>query len=178
MAELSREQNNYSAIIEEQTNRALWEVNNLVACVPDSLWDKKYCEMPMWKHIYHMLHSLDLWFINPRDENFSEPAIHEKDLNDLNTLTEKELSRHDIENYCKDITIKITGYLKSLKDEALLLKPPHCEYSRFSLILAQYRHLHCHVGIIMGFIIDDTGKWPRVLGLEGKYPTGEFNRYF
>lgn len=45
------------AIIEEQTRRALWEVNHVIACIPESLWDKCYCEMPIWKHVYHRLHS-------------------------------------------------------------------------------------------------------------------------
>lgn len=40
------------------------------------------------------------------------------------------------------------------------------------MILAQFRHLHTHMGMIMGFIIDDTGLWPRVAGLEGSIPTG------
>lgn len=47
-------------IITDQTSRALWEVKNIIDCVPDELWNKEYCEMPCWKHIYHMLHSLDL----------------------------------------------------------------------------------------------------------------------
>ena len=87
-------------IITEQTTRALWEVKNIIDCVPDELWNKEYCEMPCWKHIYHMLHSLE------------------------------------------------------------------------------FRHLHSHMGMIMGFIIDDTGLWPRVLGLENSFPIGEYKRYF
>ena len=172
------EQNSYSSIIQEQTNRALWEVSNVIACVSDSIWNKKYCEMPMWKHIYHMLHSLDLWFINPRDKSFTEPSIHERDLNNLDVPSEKELLRIDIETYYEDIKTKIVDYIESLKDEMLLSKPPNCEYSKFTLILAQFRHLHCHLGMIMGFIIVDTSKWPKVLGLEGVFPTREFNKYF
>jgi hypothetical protein len=30
----------------------------------------------------------------------------------------------------------------------------------------------------MGFIIDDTGLWPRVLGLEAPFPIGEYHKYF
>ena len=71
-------ENHFTEIIEEQTKRALWEVKNVIDCVPDELWNKEYCEMPCWKHIYHMLHSLDLWYINPRDSSYQEPDIHEK----------------------------------------------------------------------------------------------------
>lgn len=56
-------QNTLIEIISDQTQRMLWEVNNVIDCVPNSLWNKEYCDMPLWKHIYHMLHSLDLWFI-------------------------------------------------------------------------------------------------------------------
>ena len=44
-------QNNLIEIIEEQTNRALWEVKNVIDCVPEELWNKTYCGMPCWKHI-------------------------------------------------------------------------------------------------------------------------------
>ena len=133
------EQKTYIQIIEDQTNRALWEVKNVIDSVPDELWNREYCDMPLWKHIYHMLHSLDQWYINPRDTNYVQPSIHEKDLNTY---------------------------------------PDGCEYTRFTLILAQFRHLHSHMGMIMGFIIDDTGLWPRVVGLEQPIPEGEYSKYF
>ena len=59
---------------------------------------------------------------------------------------------------------KIKTYLTELTDAQLLEYPSDCDYCRFTLILAQFRHLHSHMGMIMGFIIDDTGLWPRVLG--------------
>ena len=71
-------QNTFVEIIEDQTRRALWEVKNVIDCVPDDLWNRLYCDMPCWKHIYHMLHSLDLWYINPRDTEFKEPSFHKK----------------------------------------------------------------------------------------------------
>lgn len=45
----------YSEIIREQTNRALWEVGNVIKCIPEDIWGKEYCGMPLWKHVYHML---------------------------------------------------------------------------------------------------------------------------
>lgn len=65
-----------------------------------------------------------------------------------------------------------------MSDEQLLDYPLGCEYNKFTLILAQYRHLHSHMGIIMGFIIDDTGLWPGVLGLETPIPSGSYSKYF
>ena len=172
------EQKNFVAIIQDLTEKALWEVKNVIIAVPDELWNSCYCDMPMWKHIYHTLHSLDLWFMNPRDKNFPEPWIHEKDLNNLDNIISKTLSRDEINQYICDISSKISTYVSNLRDEELLSKPDNCEYIKFTLILAQFRHLHTHLGMIMGFIICDTGKWPRVLGLENPIPNGSYNIYF
>ena len=171
-------QNTMTGIIAEQTKRALWEIKNVIDCVPDSLWNKEYCDMPLWKHIYHTLHSLDLWFINPRDKNYFEPSIHSENLNNLDAVSSKTLSRNDIDNYFNQIRIKIDKYISNLTDEELLDFPENCEYTKFTLILAQFRHLHTHMGMIMGFIIDDTGLWPNVLGLTHPIPSnGDYNKY-
>jgi hypothetical protein len=172
------EQESLVQIIRDQTRRALWEVKNVIDCIPNELWDKLYCEMPLWKHVYHMLHSLDLWLINPRDVNFHEPSFHVKDLNNLDVISEKRLTREELDSYYNQIAEKINNYVEGLQDKDLLEKPDNCEYTKFTLILAQYRHLHSHMGMIMGFIIDDTNQWPRVVGLEGEIPRGEYNKYF
>lgn len=166
-----------SDVIVEQTNRVLWEVKNIIDCVPDSLWNKNYCDAPMWQHIYHMLHSLDMWFINPY--SYSEPSFHKYNLNNLDVKTDTELSRDVLNNYYNSVESKITAYTKSLTYDELLTKPSDCPYDKFTLILAQFRHLHTHMGIIMGFIIDDTGLWPRVIGLQRPIPTDDkYDRYF
>mgnify|MGYP003623288949 CR=1 FL=1 len=172
------QQDRLTAIIHDQTERALWEVENVINCVPDSLWKKLYCDAPLWKHIYHMLHSLDLWFINPYDVFFCEPSIHEKDLNNLDVPASKELSKKDITTYFSAIKEKISRYTEDLEDETLLQNPPNCPYAKFTLLLAQHRHLHSHMGMIMGFIIADTGQWPRVLGLENDFPSQDLAPYF
>ena len=172
-------QDNYLDIIRDQTERALWEVGNIINCIPDSLWRKCYCCMPMWKHVYHMLHSLDLWLINPRDNDFREPPFHEQDLNNLDVPSEKELSKDELVDYYVNTKMKILDYFYDLPEGALLQTPSGCEYTRFTLILAQHRHLHSHMGMIMGFIIQDTGLWPRVIGLEQDIPTdGTYDKYF
>ncbi len=166
------------SVIQDQTEKALWEVKNVIDCVPDGLWNKLYCDMPLWKHIYHMLHSLDLWYINPRDSAYCEPEFHENGLNNLDIVSKKQLSRTDMISYYEKIKGKITYYITELSDEELLNYPENCEYTKFTLILAQFRHLHSHMGIIMGFIIEDTGLWPRVLGLERLIPEGTYEKYF
>lgn len=171
------QQESCAAIIADQTERALWEVQNVISCVGDDLWDKAYCQMPLWKHIYHMLHSLDQWMVNPRDEDFREPPFHRPALNNLDVFSDGSLTRNQINSYFAQVEDKITRYMAGLNDEELLKHPPQCEYTRFTLILAQFRHLHTHMGMVMGFIVAETGLWPQVVGLEGDIPEGEYGTF-
>lgn len=160
--------------IRNQTERALWELKNVIDCVPDELWSREYCEMPLYKHIYHTLHSLDLWYINPKDSSFREPEI----LNNLDVPTDKFISKAEIFEYFDKVKFKITAYTNFLNDRMLSEKPIDCSHTRLELILGQFRHLHTHMGMIMGFIIEATGMWPTVLGLERPIPNGDdYNKF-
>ncbi|WP_346026705.1 GNAT family N-acetyltransferase [Beduinella massiliensis] len=163
--------------VREQTRRALWEVQNVLCCIPDALWEKTYCDQPLWKHAYHMLHSLDRWLENPCDGGFVEPPFHKPGLNDLDAPVRGAISRTQLEAYRAQVCRKSEDYLASLTDEILSERPTGCGHTRFTLILAQHRHLHTHMGMLMGFIVAETGLWPRVLGLEGEFPRGDFDRY-
>ncbi|WP_040196670.1 DinB family protein [Candidatus Soleaferrea massiliensis] len=161
-------QESLSTVIRELTWRALWEVRNVVACIPDDRWESLRCGVPLYQHVYHMLHSLDRWMINP-SAGYKEPPIHHPNLNNLDIPASKPLSRAEIQAYLSGICAKIAAYLDTLTDDMLLEYPPNCPYTRFTLILAQHRHLHTHMGMLMGFIVDDTGRWPHVVGLEGAF---------
>mgnify|MGYP000987687560 CR=1 FL=1 len=65
----------YHAVIAEMTVRSLWETQNVMDCIPDELWQRPYGGAPLWQHLYHALHSLDQWFINPKASDFVEPPI-------------------------------------------------------------------------------------------------------
>jgi hypothetical protein len=169
-------ESNYIEIIKEQTQRSLWSIGNVIAGIPDEYWYKIYCEMPLWKYVYHTLHSLDQWYINP--EKYYEPTFHEKNLNNLNVPTTKVISREELNNYFHSVKEKIESYNENLIEDELLQKPNGCKWTRFTLIMAQLRHLHYHTGIIMGFIIINIGKWPQVIGLENDIPEGEDVPYF
>ena len=80
--------------------------------------------------------------------------------------------------YFEAVREKIEAYTASLTDDVLLEKPENCEYARFTCILAQFRHLHTQLGMLMGFLIGDTGEWPFVLGLERSIPDGGFGTFF
>lgn len=161
------------------TGRALWEMENLMKCIPDALWDKRYDELPMWKYVYHTLYSMDRWFINPCDPAYRDPDFHTPRLADLNDVPGAErLSRTQLESYFGHVRGKIEAYCAALTDAQLSEAPPGCALSRFCLILGQFRHWHRHMGLIYGFLVEDTGKWPYVLNMQGAYPQAPMPNYY
>lgn len=157
----------YKEIICDQTNRSIWSLKNIINCIDDEYWNKLYCDMPLWKHIYHTIHSIDRWYINP--ECYNEPIFHVDNLNNLDIHTTHTLTRDEIYNYLEEVTQKVSNYLLSMCDEELLHTPPKCKFTKFHLIMAQHRHLDMHIGMMMGFIIAETGKWPRVMGIDSEF---------
>ena len=147
------------------TSRALWEMENLIKCIPNDLLNKRYDGIPMWKFVYHTLYSMDRWFINPCDSSYCSPEFHTDTLANLNVIP-------------KDEALKVEQYVLELTDSELAEKPENCDMTRFRLILGQYRHWHRHMGIIYGFIVEDTGKWPYVLNMSGEYPSEEMPNYY
>ena len=162
----------YHVVITEMTVRALWETQNVLDCIPDALWDIRFGGAPVWQHIYHMLHELDQWFINPDDPDFVEPPVHHPHLQNLSIYPAAHLDRRQIDDYFYTIKAKLSLYLTSLHDEDLLQRPENCTWTRFTLILAQFRHWHLHLGMLMGFVQADTGLCPRTLPPNTDIPTG------
>ena len=166
------EQNPFSAVIREQTQRALWECENLLRAIPDALWDRRYDGIPMWKYVYHTLYSMDRWYINPGDPDYRDPSFHTKGLNDLNVVPSEDetLPRETALSYFVAVKGKLCAYLDVLQDDELTECPADCDMTRFHLILGQFRHWHRHMGLIYGFLIEDTGNWPFVLNQLGAPP--------
>jgi hypothetical protein len=149
-------------VITEQTTILLHNINTTIQTCDLNL---VLCEMPIWKHVYHALHSLDKWFINP--DCYEEPFFHEPNLNSLEIKSFNTLSKNELIEYYDSIKIKIMEYLNTITDESLSEKPDGCTYTRLALILGQYRHLCCHMANINCTTIIQTGKWPRIVGLDG-----------
>ena len=123
------------------------------------------CDLPVWKHVYHQLHSCDQYFINPNQ--YTEPDFHVPGLNSLNEESETVLSREQLLEYLETVRVKIMRYLDTLTDDMLYEVQPDCQSSRLSLILSQYRHFYAHLGNINATTIIETNKWPRVVGIRG-----------
>ena len=167
----------YHAVIAEMTVRSLWETQNVMDCIPDELWQRLYGGAPLWQHLYHALHSLDQWFINPKATDFVEPPIHTPHLQDLAIYPSACVDRAQMDEYFYTIKAKLSMYLTSLHDEDLLQRPENCEWTRFTLILSQYRHLHTHLGMLMGFIVAETGLCPRTLEVGEPFPQPPYDPY-
>ena len=166
--------------IRELTDRALWETENLILCIPDALWNRRYDALPMWKYVYHMLFSMDRWFINPCDGDYCPPPFHREGLAGLNVIPVQGemLERAVLLAYFHQIREKLRVYTQSLTDAQLAETPEGCAYSRLRLILGQHRHWHRHMGMIYGFIVADTGRWPYVLNLDAPYPDGPMPSFY
>lgn len=163
------------------TNRALWETENLIKCIPNEIWNRRYDGIPMWKYLYHTLYSMDRWYINPCDPTYQNPVFHTETMADLNVIPKDEaLDRNQLENYFYQINDKIKKYIDKLDDDDLSGTPENCDISStvFRLILGQFRHWHRHMGIIYGFIVADAGKWPYVLNMDGEYPEDPMPNYY
>jgi len=128
-------------------------------------WSEKICGTDAWRYIYHTLHSCDRWFINP--EHFIEPSIHTPLLDKVDIKTDSYLSKEELWDYFEQVKHKTLDYLEHLSDEELYEKPKDCSRTKVELILGQYRHFMCHIGILNGVTIATTNKYPMVVGLEG-----------
>ena len=145
-------------IIRENLERSIWEIENIMHCIDD--WSAEFCGSPIWKHVYHTLHSLDQWFINP--EEYNEPPFHKEGLNSLDVKSEESLDKEMLFGFLEDIKKKLYTYLDGLTDEKLIEFAGSKTCSDW--ILKQFRHLHTHMGLIMAFLYMRTGKWAYGLG--------------
>ncbi len=139
---------------------------NADICLQTCDLDFILCDMPVWKHAYHMLHSLDQWFINPKE--YTHPDFHIPGLNSLDEESEKSLSREELLHYLESIKLKITDYLDTLTDDMLNDIPKGCKTNKLGLILSQMGHFYAHLGNINATTIIQTNQWPRVVGITGK----------
>lgn len=126
------------------------------------------------RYIFHYLHSLDRFFINPCDYVYGGEKLFGIPEN-LSVIDSKRegyvadssivIEREKLLSYLDYVEEKINLYFETLTAEELLQKPKGCDYSRLELILAQFRHLMWHVGLSSGITFNATGKWNTFTGL-------------
>ncbi len=158
-------------IIEEQTQILFknleYQVNGAeLSCIFDNVNNSRY--------LFHMIHSMDKYFINPYaytydagvaggiDENYSviDEAREGYIPNDGFVVPRETLSA-----YLAFVKQKIFAYLKTLTDDALAEKPEGCPYTKLALILGQYRHTMFHDGLSEAVTFASKGEWLPYTGL-------------
>lgn len=120
------------------------------------------------RYIFHYLHSLDKFFIDPTKYVYDETKALGIPEN-LSVIAEKKagyevaegfvIPREKLHMYFESIKRKIYCYLNEMDDIKLLEKPENYSYTRFELILGQYRHVMWHVGLssAITFLADGHG---------------------
>ena len=150
-------------IISEQTRILFENIQETFNAISEDQMDKFIFDAPLWKHIYHMLHSLDQWFINPYIYNNLD--FHEYGMNSYKIETDEVLSKENLVTYFNDIEEKINLFLNNLNDCSLIETPENCSFTRLTLILAQYRHVMYHIGFITSILHYTEEKWPKFIGI-------------
>ena len=145
----------------EQINRA--ELSGMVDNVNNS------------RILFHMIHSMDKYFINPFDYSYDEvyklTGIDEK----YSIISESRegyiedpdyvISKEILSAYMDFVKEKINRYLDNLNDEDLYKKPEGCKYTIMQMILAQYRHSMFHCGMSEMATFDNRGDWLEYTGI-------------
>ena len=165
--------NDIVKIISEQTNvlfiNMYEQINGAdLSCMIDNVNNSRF--------LFHMIHSMDKYFINPFDYDYSAVysliGIDEK----YSIISESRegyiaaegyvIPREKLVQYMDFVKEKINKYLLGLSDEDLSKKPDNCEYTRLQMILAQYRHSMFHCGMSEIATYDSTDEWLDYVGLK------------
>ena len=123
------------------------------------------CGTPAWRYAYHTIHSADKWFFDPTD--FTEPPFHKMGMDNPDAPCDATLTDEELLSYLNAVRKKTADYLDTLTDDMLYEKSGKCEYTRFELVLLQFRHISFHTGMINGQTAERTGKFPVYVGAEG-----------
>lgn len=127
------------------------------------------------RYIFHYLHSMDRFFINPMDYVYEGEKLFgiQENLSVIDPsregyVSDKSIviSREQLLNYFEYVKRKIESYFEKLTSVELLEKPKDCAYTRLELILGQFRHLMWHVGLSSGITFCSKKEWNKFTGLQ------------
>ncbi len=126
------------------------------------------------RYIFHYLHSMDRFFINPCDYVYEGEKLFGID-EKLSVIDPKRegyisdtsivISRQHLMDYFNYVKTKIDSYFETLTFESLLQKPRSCDYTRLELILAQFRHMMWHTGLSSAITFNSKKEWNDFTGL-------------
>lgn len=126
------------------------------------------------RYIFHYLHSMDRFYINPMDYVYEGEKLFGIPEN-LSVIDPKRegyekdssivISREQLLKYLDYVKAKIDAYFERLTVAELLEKPSGSDYTRLELILAQFRHMMWHVGVSSAITFNSKKEWNRFTGL-------------
>ncbi len=123
-----------------------------------------------WKHLYHLIHSLDKNLIDP--SSFAEPDFHRKNMDIIYLDTEPALTKSQVEAYYLSVKEKVHAYLGTLTDSKLeeVVVFRDLKLTRLELILAQLRHVFYHIGYLHCCLKLERGETPEYVGIYKSVP--------
>ena len=155
----------FVADIVRQTEKLFENVGALLSVVDSDVLSHERFRWPLWRQIYHMLHSIDKWFINP--SRYQDHRSDGLEIAALNAPTQiVPLDRATLIDYYDHINEKVMSYVRDLKSADLIVKPDDCRFSRLELILGQFRHVMYHIGFISECLQEIGAPLPRYYGLD------------
>lgn len=126
------------------------------------------------RFIFHYLHSMDKFYINPSDYEYEGEKLFGLPEN-LSIISESRngfvkdettvISREKLLKYLDFIQEKITKFFETLTFEKLLEKPNGSDYTHLELILGQFRHMMWHTGLSSGITFESMKVWNKYTGL-------------
>jgi hypothetical protein len=109
------------SIILNETNVLFKNIQTTLDSISEDQMVKTILKWPLSRHFYHMLHSLDQWYINP--VNYVNPPFHVQGMNSFESINTKLLKKSELFEYFVSIKEKILKHIKTLTDKSLLEKP-------------------------------------------------------
>lgn len=160
----------YYESVQTQTIQIFQNLEEIIASISEEKFQSNVGGFPIWKNIYHCIHSLDKNLIDPA--SYCEPIFHDKNMDVIYLDTQRKLSKNELINYYNEVKHKTINYFDSLNDEKLLEKVYLKEkyYTRLELILAQIRHVFYHIGYLHCCIKIEYGNTPEYIGLYKRVP--------
>jgi hypothetical protein len=165
-------EDNLVASIKSQILILYKNIDELFSSLDVDMLDEKAGRWPLWRQLYHMLHSMDQWFINPY--RYNDHMKNGADIAGLVKETGIRLSKKDLTDYYASIRNKIDKYIAGLDTATLEEKPEACPFTRFELFIGQTRHIMYHIGMIHGILIVRRDVLPEYYGLSASVkPAGK-----
>lgn len=149
--------------VRRQSEKLFRNIEFILDFSDDHLLQRPIPRWPLWRQLFHLLHSLDQWFINPYA--YVEPTEDANAIKSLDiTIDTEPISLESLRDYYTSVKRKITEYLSAISSESLIENPPGSPLSRLDLILGEFRHVMYHVGMIHGCLLIEYGRIPEYVG--------------